>query len=253
MRRTWVKLWVDQCLRGSMIAELTPEQRWIFVGLLLLAGDSEVAGTLFRRKDANGELVGPSDFYLADTLGVQEEAIGPALDRMIEKTKISRDAQGVIRIVNWSKYQSDYERTKDSPSRSTKVPPEEVQKYGVEGEGDRDREGEEERVADALSKWNRFAHGHALPKAKEAPKGSARRRALVQRLNTKGFDFEELLRAIHEQPFLYGDNDRGWLVTIDWVLKPSNLIKIMERAYVKEVRGRARDRQPEDPHVGGRR
>ena len=40
MKRTWIKLYVDQTLRGSMIEELTPDQRWMFVGLLLMAGFS---------------------------------------------------------------------------------------------------------------------------------------------------------------------------------------------------------------------
>ena len=133
MRRKWIKLYVDQTLRGSLIAELSPEQRWTFVGLLLMAGDSSIPGLIFKRKDENGVLIGYSTLVLADTLGVDEDDLKAGLERMVEKDKITINAQGVIAIVNWTKYQSEYERTRHAPSRV-------VQKYGVEGEGDVDRD-----------------------------------------------------------------------------------------------------------------
>jgi hypothetical protein len=133
VRRKWIKLYVDQTLRGSLIAELSPEQRWTFVGLLLMAGDSSIPGLIFKRKDENGVLIGYSTLVLADTLGVDEDDLKAGLERMVEKDKITINAQGVIAIVNWTKYQSEYERTRHAPSRV-------VQKYGVEGEGDVDRD-----------------------------------------------------------------------------------------------------------------
>ena len=101
--------------------------------------------------------------------------------------------------------------------------------------------------------WNVFAEGHKLSVIQEIEPGSARERSLLARLRTPGFDIENIFRAIHEQPFLYGDNDKGWLVTFDWILSPRNLTKIMERAYAKNRCGDAARRAPEDPHVGGRR
>lgn len=263
MRRTWIKLWVDQCLRGSMIAELTPEQRWTFIGLLLLAGDSEIPGTIYRRKDEDGNLLGYTNAVLADTLGIPEDSVAPDLTRMAEKGKIEMDHRGVISISNWAKYQSDYDRTREAPSRCTKVQPPPVQKYGLDLEGELDLEEEKEKgsgkpapCASSLQpiydQWNKFAKGHDLAPVKSIPKGSARERALKARIKD-GMDFEAVLKAIHMQPFLYGDNDRGWLLNFDWILKPANLVKILEGAYVREVRGSARDRQAEDPYVGGRR
>ncbi len=243
-----------------MISELNPEQRWIFIGLVLMAGDSEEPGIIFGRKDEDGNLQGKPDAVLAYELGVDETSIGPAKARMAEKGKISIDARGVITICNWGKYQSEYERQK--PGR-TKVRQDDAPKCGLEGEGE--VEGEEEKskgvrkpapcaseLQPIMEKWNRFAEGHELSAIDGIPIGSARERALKARLK-EGMVFEDALRAIHEQPFLYGENDRGWLMNFDWILKPANLTKILERAYVREVRGRARDRQPEDPNVGGRR
>lgn len=260
MRRTWIKLWVDQCLRGSMISELNPEQRWIFIGLVLMAGDSEEPGIIFGRKDENGNLQGKPDAVLAYELGVDETSIAPAKAKMIEKGKISIDGRGVISICNWGKYQSEYERQK--PGR-TKVRQDDAPKCGLEGEGE--VEGEEEKskgdrkpapdaspTMEICRMWNRFAEGHDLPKIIHIDKGSARERALLARIKD-GMNFEAVLKAIHGQPFLYGDNDRGWLLNFDWILKPANLAKILEGTYVREVRGAARDKQPENPRVGGRR
>lgn len=129
-----------------MIAELTPEQRWIFVGLLLLAGDSELAGTIYRRKDEDGNLLGYSDIVLADTLGVEENEIKIGLTRMIEKEKITVDPRGVVSICNWKKYQSDYERTKDAPSRCTNVQQSGVRKYALDLDLEKDRDKEEDKT-----------------------------------------------------------------------------------------------------------
>jgi hypothetical protein len=142
MRRTWIKLWVDQSLHGSMIAELTPTQRWIFIGLLLLAGDSESSGTVFRRKNEDGQLVGYSDAVLADTLGVEIDEISPALRRMVEKEKVTIDPLGVVSICNWTKYQSEYERKK---SGRINVRRRVGQKSALDGEGDVDRDRDKEK------------------------------------------------------------------------------------------------------------
>ena len=133
MRRTWIKIYVDQVLRGSMIAELTAEQRWQFLGLLLLAGDSSVPGVIFKRKDADGALVGYSPLTIADMLDVEPNTYDDGIRRMIDKSKITVDENGVISIVNWSKYQSEYERTRHAMSRG-------VQKYGVDVDVDVERD-----------------------------------------------------------------------------------------------------------------
>jgi hypothetical protein len=134
MRRTWIKLYVET-LRSSMISELSPEQRWMFVGLILMAGDSPIPGVIYARKDENGRPVGYPDTILAFKLGVHESAIQPGLSRMVEKGKVTIDELAVISICNWKKYQSEYERTKHAPSRG-------VQKYGLDVDVEVDVDGE---------------------------------------------------------------------------------------------------------------
>lgn len=263
MRRNWIKLYVDQCLRGSMMSELNAAQCWQWVGFLLLGGDSMVPGVIFRRKDDNGGLIGYSDVTLAEMLNVEVDIYRDGTRRMVEHGKVSIDEKGVITILNWHKYQSEYQRQK--PYRAEGDKKECNQSDVADRERDRDREREEEGVVgrkpagpslstiqDIISEWNRFAEGHELPSIEGISRGSTRERNLYARMKEKGFDFERVLKAIHEQPFLYGDNDRGWLVTFDWILKPSNLTKVLEGAYVKNRIGEAQRRAPEDPYVGSR-
>lgn len=265
MRRNWIKLYVDQCLRGSMMSELSAAQCWQWVGFLLLGGDSMAPGVIFRRKDDNGGLIGYSEVTLTEMLNVDPEVYRDGIRRMVEYGKISVDEKGVITILNWHKYQSEYQRQKPYRIEGDK----EIcnQSYVADREREGDREREEEGVVgrkpagpsssaipDIIAKWDRFAEGHGLPLLIEGiRRGSARERSLYARMKEKDFDFERILRAIHEQPFLYGDNDRGWLVTFDWILKPANLTKILEGAYTKNRIGDAARRAPEDPYIGGRR
>jgi uncharacterized protein YdaU (DUF1376 family) len=42
-----------------------------------------------------------------------------------------------------------------------------------------------------------------------------------------------MIEIIKQSPHLLGENDRAWHVFFDWVLKPANLTKIMEKTYVR--------------------
>lgn len=44
-------------------------------------------------------------------------------------------------------------------------------------------------------------------------------------------DFEKAFRTVQNTPFLRGENDRGWHATFDWLIKPSNLLKVLENTY----------------------
>lgn len=55
----------------------------------------------------------------------------------------------------------------------------------------------------------------------------------------KEYSYEQVLEAIHsigQSPFLLGQNDRGWAITIDWFLKPNNFPKVLEGNYLDKGR-----------------
>ena len=107
-RRKWIKLYVDETLRGTTFKELNLEERAIWFGLLLLAGDSpfQETGAIAITEDT-----GYTSEQLSSLLNADVEVIKRALKRLVEVEKIKIDDNGVITIVNWNKYQSTY--TKD--------------------------------------------------------------------------------------------------------------------------------------------
>lgn len=121
----------------------------------------------------------------------------------------------------------------------------ETSKGNMEGEGEYGREdrlltqpsaGEEtvsREIDDALIAWNEAAERLSLPKVQHL--NTSRRRSLKHRLTDVGGieGWRAMLEIIGKSPHLLGENDRGWKVFFDWVLKSSNLTKIMEGNYVR--------------------
>lgn len=57
-----------------------------------------------------------------------------------------------------------------------------------------------------------------------------RRRAIAKLVKEK-FDLEEIFRKAAESAFLNGNNKQGWRASLDWLLIPSNALKVMEGHY----------------------
>ena len=47
----------------------------------------------------------------------------------------------------------------------------------------------------------------------------------------EGYDFDELFQKAAQSRFLGGDNGRKWHASLDWLLIPSNAIKVIEGNY----------------------
>jgi hypothetical protein len=39
------------------------------------------------------------------------------------------------------------------------------------------------------------------------------------------------LERVRESPFLLGQSERDWVVSFDWLIKPSNFVKVIEGVY----------------------
>ena len=80
-----------------------------------------------------------------------------------------------------------------------------------------------------LEAWNSIG----LTTIKRISPNSTRYRNLVARIHEHGEDeVVKAIRSIEKSSFLRGDNDRGWVITFDWLLKPSNFQKVAEGNYV---------------------
>ena len=71
-----------------------------------------------------------------------------------------------------------------------------------------------------------------------------RRTALRARIRENGTEsLLEVLRNVKESPFLQGRNSHGWRADFDWIMRPSNYIKILEGNYNNNPSTYATDRQ----------
>jgi len=105
LRRNWIKLYVGQILTGTMMDELKNEERWSWIGLLLLAGDSKVEGCVCVTAK-----MGYTDEQICELLDVPLDIFKKAKSKMVKCEKIKVLDNNVIKIVNWNKYQSEYKR-----------------------------------------------------------------------------------------------------------------------------------------------
>ena len=76
--------------------------------------------------------------------------------------------------------------------------------------------------------WNTFEE---LPKILKVSK--ERKSKLKARLGDEFFreNWKAAIDKIRQSPFLTGTNDRGWKADIDWLLKPGNILKVIEGKY----------------------
>lgn len=105
-RRTWVKIWVDECLQGTIRFDFTPAERGVWYDLILLAGRCRVPGVI----SPNGESPYPQS-YIAGLLNISLELLETTLEKCKTSGRIRETKRG-IELVNWGHYQSEYERQK---------------------------------------------------------------------------------------------------------------------------------------------
>ena len=106
MARKWIKLWVSESLRGTTRFDFTSEERGTWYDLLAMAGDSRQDGFI-----APGEDRGYPSEWIAATLNIPVELLKRTVDKCVKSKRLELTPKG-IRILNWSKYQSEYDRQK---------------------------------------------------------------------------------------------------------------------------------------------
>lgn len=81
-----------------------------------------------------------------------------------------------------------------------------------------------------IDEWNKIAVAKGLPQVK-AITGS-RLRQLNARIREHSLsDWMDAFDAIERNPWMHGDNDRGWRADFDFMLQPSSFQKLIEGSY----------------------
>jgi len=189
--RKWIKLWVDPWLSSTMRFTLDHKQRAVWADLLAMGGQSRVSGVICSGEES-GQIVGIPLLRIAGLVDVPTEELSNMLMlfEKQERIKLSHDSGGrvIITILNWSKYQSEYDRQKKyrrptkrvTKSSGQKLQPklqlETAKSYSLEVEGE--VEGEEKNknipspaapLVDGFdSFWNIFPRKEAKKEAQKA-------------------------------------------------------------------------------------
>lgn len=90
-------------------------------------------------------------------------------------------------------------------------------------------------VRRVIEEWNKLQEVGINP-IRDIKPSSKRCQLLKGRIREYGID--EVLNAINNvrnSDFLRGENNRGWMITFDWFVKPNNFLKTLEGNYNKEV------------------
>lgn len=154
-RRSWIKLWVSEWLDGTVRWQLNSQQRAIWADLLALAGYSRFPGIVTPGRDGK-EFCAYPVAHLANIFGCSQETVRETLQLLEQQGRIA-NKEGVVHILNWEKYQSEYQQKRqrrrytettrsDSdyvPRKSSKCPPK-TPTEEVEVEEDKKREEKKE-------------------------------------------------------------------------------------------------------------
>lgn len=123
-KRTWVKFWVIGWLHGSIRWQLDPAERSVWADLICLAGECGQNGAI-----CDNDGVALPRAFIAGQFNIPTTLLDRTIAKCIHDNRLT-DNDGLLHIVNWEKYQSEYDRQK--PYRQKEVDPDKYikGKYG---------------------------------------------------------------------------------------------------------------------------
>ena len=116
-RRAWVKVYITGWLHGSIRWQLTPEERSVWCDLICLAGECGKEGKIVDNDGRAYPLA-----YLAGMFYIPEELLTRTIDKCVIDNRVIYE-DGIISIINWKVYQSEYERQKQYQGDAAKLAP----------------------------------------------------------------------------------------------------------------------------------
>lgn len=87
-------------------------------------------------------------------------------------------------------------------------------------------------VQPIIESWNSLSNNSAIKPISKLTPASKRYQSLVARI--KEYSLDDVLKAIEnvsQSKFLKGDNNKSWIITFDWLVKPNNFPKVLEGNY----------------------
>lgn len=113
-RRTWVKIYCDKWIEGTIRQE-SAALRGVWTDLLALCGSGEYSdlGEIKVRND-----IGFTDLQFQKALNLSRKEWLTIKKRLTETQRIHQNSDNILTIINWKMYQSEYERQKPQRIKS---------------------------------------------------------------------------------------------------------------------------------------
>ena len=225
----------------------------IWVMLLTMAGRCNAGGMIFLTEN-----IPYTTKMLADELGFEENTVKLALSAL-ENCDMVVMNRGHFTVAGWDEYQNiegmdkireqnrirqaKYkEKQKALPGNVTVTLPltlGNATEEDIEEEKELDIDKDKRDTTDLRSVVDLY-HSICISFPKIRSLSESRKKAIKARLKTYSLDdFKTLFENTEASSFLKGKNDRNWTATFDWLLKDTNMAKVLEGNYAdKDSTGR---------------
>ena len=201
----------------------------IWLKLLCLAGKENTNGVFMLTHKIPYSI---NDFATVFKRSVEDVTL--AFD-VLEKYEMINRTNGVVEIVNWSKYQQSI--IKCDGFKTTPIPKNNKKNEQLhcnenievaQDTSNKNINNIKEQIKEVLEYWNRFSN---FPKITKLT--NKRESNILNRIKENGL--ENCKKAIfyaNESHFLTGYNNKGWKASFDWIFSsPNNFIKVLEKNY----------------------
>lgn len=222
----------------------------IWVMFLAMAGKCNDHGKIYLTEN-----IPYTPKMLADELDFEENTVQLALQALEQLDMIALD-DGYFSITGWEEHQNigGMDRIREQ-NRIRKQRQREKERLIAESRvmsrdshaTEEDKDKEEEKDIDKESKEKATCQQvvdlfHSICVSYPAVKtlSESRKKAIRARLRVYSLeDFKSLFEKAEASSFLKGSNDRNWSATFDWLLKESNMVKVLEGNYDNKTRSPA--------------
>lgn len=217
----------------------------IWVMLLTMAGRCNSGGMIFLTEN-----IPYTPKMLADELDFEENTVRLALEAL-ERLGMVVMSNGCFTIAGWSEHQNidgmdkirEQNRLRKQRQRENQkllpdvsrdshvtVTQSHATEEEIEEEKERERESDTERIdyKSIAALFNEICISFPSVKALS----DARKKAIKARMNTYSLDdFKTLFEKAEASSFLKGKNNSNWSATFDWLIKDSNMAKVLDGNY----------------------
>lgn len=220
----------------------------IWVMLLTMAGRCNSGGMIFLTEN-----IPYTPKMLADELDFEENTVRLALEAL-ERLGMVVMSNGCFAIAGWSEHQNidGMDKIRESKrlaqarwrAKQKELPPAvdttvdstvDSKRISVDdAEEDIEEEREEEKERDKIDYKGIVAAFNSICVSFPSVKAlsDARKKAIKARLNTYSLDdFKTLFEKAEASSFLKGKNNSNWSATFDWLIKDSNMAKVLDGNY----------------------